>query len=121
MAHVVTDGQSFVETAAPSALGRSPRARTASTPDATAGAEAVASGVEAVRARGDLPRAEGAAVSTNDCPSVTTCAIDDQPRGAAQWRPHRLSGYAIGPGGLGAGSPPEALQARLSAGALPDS
>ena len=69
--------------------------------DPTAGAEAVASGVEAVRARGDLPRAEGAAVSSNDCPSVATCAIDDQPRGAAQWRPYRLPGCAIGSGGLG--------------------
>ena len=89
--------------------------------DPTAGAEAVASGVEAIRARGDLPRAEGVAVASNDCPSVATCAIDDQPRGAAQWRPHRLSGCAIGSGGLGSHTSPQAVQVRLSPGAVPDS
>ena len=83
--------------------------------------EAIASGVEAVRARGDLPRAEGAAVSSNDRPSVATCAIDDQPRGAGQRRPHRLSGCAIGSGGLGSHTSPQAVQVRLSPGALPDS
>ena len=88
--------------------------------DPTAGAEAIASGVEAVRARGDLPRAEGAAVSSNDRPSVATCAIDDQPRGAGQRRPHRLSGCAIGSGGFGiahvAPSGASSLVARRSAG-----
>jgi hypothetical protein len=64
---------------------------------------------------------EGVAVSSNDCPSVATCAIDDQPRGAAQWRPHRLSGCAIGSGGLGSHTSPQAVQVRLSPGAVPDS
>ena len=73
----------------------------------TAGAEAVASGAQAVRARGDLPRAQGAAVAASDRPSVATCAVDDQPRGAAQWRPDTLSGGAVGSGGLGSGRRPK--------------
>ena len=38
---------------------------------------------------------------------LRTCAIDDQPRGAGQWRPRRLSGCAIGSGGLGSRTRPK--------------
>ena len=85
------------------------------------GAPEISSGADGWRTRGNLPRAEGAAVSPNDCSSITACAVDDQPRGAAQWRLHQLPSCAIGSGGLGSHTSPQVLQARLSPGALPDS
>ena len=78
-------------------------------------------GAQPRRARGNLPRAQHPLLAAWDRPVAGSITIDDQSRGAAQWRARTISSDRLRSGGLGPSLASETLQAGLPTRLGPDS